>query len=121
LPVRVFKTKWFTKAAKSHGIPDSELCLAITAVFKGQADHLGGGAYKKRLSQNRDRAIILAKGGRHWFYTYLYGKQDTANISEAELVGFRELPKYYAVLTTEQIRVLMRRKELVEICHDCKK
>lgn len=75
----------------------------------------------KRLSQNRDRAIILAKGGRHWFYTYLYGKQDTANISEAELVGFRELAKYYTVLTTEQIRVLMRRKELVEICHDCKK
>ena len=65
--------------------------------------------------------LLLAKGGRHWFYTYLYGKQDTANISEAELVGFRELAKYYAVLTTEQIRVLMRRKELVEICHDCKK
>lgn len=119
--MRVFKTKWFTKTAKSHGIQDSELCLAINAVFMGKADDLGGGVYKKRLNQNRDRAIILAKGGRHWFYTYLYGKQDTANISDAELAGFRELAKYYALLTTEQIMVLMKRKELVEICHDCKK
>ncbi len=50
--MRVFKTKWFTKAAKSH-------------------------------------AIILAKGGQHWFYTFLYAKQDMANIDNRELAGFR--------------------------------
>ncbi|GKW16702.1 hypothetical protein PEC301937_26510 [Pectobacterium carotovorum subsp. carotovorum] len=27
--MRVFKTKWFTRAAKSHAIKDSELCEAI--------------------------------------------------------------------------------------------
>ncbi|WP_374189910.1 MULTISPECIES: type II toxin-antitoxin system RelE/ParE family toxin [Pectobacterium] len=27
--MRVFKTKWFTKAAKSHAIKDSELYEAI--------------------------------------------------------------------------------------------
>ncbi len=65
--MRVLKTKWFTKAAKSHSIKDSELCQAIEAVAQGKADDLGGGVYKKRLNQNRDRAIILAKGGVNWF------------------------------------------------------
>ncbi|RJL48417.1 hypothetical protein D5078_03075 [Pectobacterium carotovorum] len=34
--MRVFKTKWFTKAAKSHAIKDSELCEAIEAVIKSK-------------------------------------------------------------------------------------
>lgn len=40
--MRVFKTKWFTKMAKSHVIKDSELSLAIEAVMQGKADDLGG-------------------------------------------------------------------------------
>jgi hypothetical protein len=40
--MRVFKTKWFSKAAKSHAIKDSELCRAIEAVVQGKADDLGG-------------------------------------------------------------------------------
>lgn len=119
--MRVFKTKWFSKAAKSHAIKDSELCQAIDAVIQGKADDLGGGIYKKRLNQNRDRAIILAKGGQHWFYTFLYAKQDMANIDNCELAGFRALAKHYAALTDEKMLALIENKELVEICHDCKK
>lgn len=119
--MRVFKTKWFTKAAKSHAIKDSELCQAIEAVMQGKADDLGGGVYKKRLNQNRDRAIILAKGGQHWFYTFLYAKQNMANIDNRELAGFRELAKHYSALADEKIMALIKSKELVEICHDRKK
>lgn len=46
--MRVFKTKWFSKAAKSHAIKDSELCRAIEALVQGKADDPGGGVYKKR-------------------------------------------------------------------------
>lgn len=118
--MRIFKTKWFAKTAESHGIKDRELCLAINAVIEGKADDLGGGVYKKRLSKNRDRAIILAKGGAHWFYTFLYAKQDMANIDKRELAGFRELAKHYAALTDEKITALITNKELVEICYDRK-
>ncbi|MDI5434734.1 type II toxin-antitoxin system RelE/ParE family toxin, partial [Salmonella enterica subsp. enterica serovar Kentucky] len=52
------------------------LCIGLIflriCVLQGKADNLGGGVYKKRLNQNRDRAIVLAKGGEHWFYTFLY-------------------------------------------------
>jgi len=118
--MRVFKTKWFSKEAKSHAIKDGELCLAIQAVILGKADDLGGGVYKRRLSQNRDRAIVLAKGGKHWFYTFLYAKQDRANINHSELAGFRELAKHYAALTNEKMMALIKNRELVEICHDGK-
>ena len=47
---RIFKTSWFTKAAKKAGIRDSELCRAMSQVMVGKADDLGGGVFKKRLN-----------------------------------------------------------------------
>ncbi|ENR8890912.1 TPA: type II toxin-antitoxin system RelE/ParE family toxin [Citrobacter koseri] len=119
--MRVFKTKWFAREAKSHAIKDEELCKVIAAAMQGKVEDLGGGVYKKRFNQNRDRAIILAKGGIHWFYTFLYAKQDMANIDNGELAGFRELAKHYAGLAEDKMTALIKSKELVEICHDCKK
>ncbi len=70
--MRVFKTKWFAREAGSHAITDEELCRAILETEQGKADALGGGVFKKRLHQNRERAIILAKRGKqlvlHVFY-----------------------------------------------------
>ncbi|EAA7088421.1 type II toxin-antitoxin system RelE/ParE family toxin [Salmonella enterica] len=96
---------------------DDELSEAVNAVLQGKADNRGGGVYKKRLNQNRDRAIVLAKGGEHWFYTFLYAKQEVANIRYRELAGFREFAKHYACLTEDQITALINNKELVEMCH----
>ncbi|MBP2167954.1 hypothetical protein J2125_001146 [Erwinia toletana] len=119
--MRVFKTKWFAREAKSHAIKDTELCQAIQDVMKGMADNLGGGVYKKRLKQNRDRCIILAKGGTRWVYAYLYAKQDKANIDTQELADFRRLADHYASLSDQNIVALLNIKELLEICHDCQK
>lgn len=80
-----------------------------------------GGVYKKRLNKNRDRAIILTKSAGYWFYTFLYAKQDMANINHRELMGFRELAKHYANLSEEKTTALVKSKELVEICDDSKK
>lgn len=90
---RTFKTAWFAKAARKARITDDELCHAIRAVRKGQADDLGGGVFKKRLDKNRHSSIILAKGGRYWVYEYLFAKKDRANIDDAELADFRMLAK----------------------------
>lgn len=76
---RVFKTAWFSKAARKARIADVELCSAIRQVMLGQADDLGGGVFKKRLDKNRSRSIILAKGGQYWVYEYLFAKNDRAN------------------------------------------
>ncbi len=115
---RVFKTAWFSKAAKKAHIPDDELCAAIRQVILGQADDLGGGVFKKRLSKNLYRSIIVAKGGQYWIYAYLFAKQDRANIENDELAGFRQLASLYARKTEDDIAKEMQYKELMEICHD---
>lgn len=115
---RVFKTAWFTKAAKKALIKDSELCAAVAAAMAGQADDLGGGVFKKRLNKNRSRSIILAKGRRYWVYAYLFAKKDRANIDDDELKAFRKLADLYAEKTDVEIDKELEAKVIVEICHD---
>lgn len=117
---RVFKTSWFTKAAKKSRIQDIDLCRAIQQVMQGQADDLGGGVFKKRLHKNEYRSIILARGGCYWFYEFLFAKKDVDNIDDQELDQFRKLAKVYETLSSQQIEQLIKEKSLVEICHDRK-
>jgi hypothetical protein len=72
---RAFKTAWFGKAAKKARIGDPTLMAAILEVMRGQADDLGGGVFKKRLNENMHRSIVLAKGGQHWVFAYLFAKK----------------------------------------------
>ena len=104
---RVFKTAWFSKAARKAHIDDCELCTAIREAMRGQVDDLRGGVFKKRLNDNMHRSIILAKGGRYWVYEYLFAKKDRENIADDELAGFRALAKAYAGLTERQIEKLL--------------
>jgi len=117
-PQRVFKTAWFSKASAKAQIPDEELSAAIRQVMLGQCDDLGGGVYKKRLSKNMARSIILARGGRYWVYEYLFAKKDQANIDNDDLVQFRKLAKNYERLTEEQVGELLQNRKWTEICND---
>jgi hypothetical protein len=115
---RIFKTALFAKSARKGGIADAVLCKAIQRVMQGQADDLGGGVFKKRLNENRHRAIILATGGSHWFYQYLFAKKDRDNIDDDELEAFRKLAKTYGKATDSQLERMLENKDLVEICND---
>ena len=77
---RAFKTAWFGKAAKKARIGDPALVAAILEAMQGQADDLGGGVFKKRLNENMHRSIVLAKGGQHWVFAYLFANKGRANI-----------------------------------------
>lgn len=93
---RAFKTAWFSKAARKALITDEQLCIAMRQVRLGQADDLGGGVFKKRLSRNLYRSIILASG----------------------LAAFRALAVLYARKTEADIARELAIKEIVEICDD---
>ena len=117
---RIFKTSWFSKAAKKARIKDSELCTAIQQIIQGQGVDLGGGVFKKRINENKHRSIILAKGGCYWIYQFLFAKKDLDNISNDELINFRKLAKAYAELSNKQLEQLLDNKDLVEISHEYK-
>ena len=116
LTIRVFRTPWFTKAAQKARIKDHELCDAIVQAQNGQAVDLGGGVFKKRLSNNQYRGVILAKGGSCWVFQYLFAKKDRDNLNSSELQIFRELAKAYATLSLSQIAELIRNEDFIEIC-----
>lgn len=84
--------------------------------MQGQGDDLGGGVWKKRLDGNRQRSIILARGGSLWFYEFLFEKQNRANIDDKELKAFKKLAKVYEDLQPKQITALLERHHLTEIC-----
>ena len=86
--------------------------------MRGQADDLGGGVFKKRLNDNRDRSIILAKGGVIWVYAYLFAKQDRGNIETDELAAFRKLAAAYGRKTEAEIQAAINNGDLQEICDD---
>jgi hypothetical protein len=114
---QVFKTAWFSKAARKAHISDEELCAVIRQIMLGQADDLGGGVFKGRVRKNQYRFIILARAGHYWVYEYLFAKQDRANIADDELADFRKLVKVYAALTPQQVNRLIRENDWMEICH----
>ncbi len=115
---RIFMTAWFSKAVRKAHITESELCRAALQVTLGQADDLGGGVFKKRLSKNDSRAIILTKRRDFWIYEFLFAKKDMANIDKEELRAFRTLAKSYTALTERQNEMLLVEKDWFEICKE---
>jgi hypothetical protein len=111
----IYKTSWFSKAAKKAHISDVELREAILQVMNGQAIDLGGGVYKKRLNKNEHRAIILSKTKRFWIYEYVFAKKDRSNVEFSELNAFRELAKIYSTLNEQQISKLLADRDWIEI------
>lgn len=115
---RLFKTKRFAMQAAKAWIGDDELREAFTEMLRGQAVDLGGGVWKKRLNANRHRSIVLARGGGYWVFQFLYAKKDQSNISQAELIAFRDMAKDYQGLTGWQVQYLLDTKEFTEIFHE---
>ncbi|VWD52594.1 toxin RelE [Burkholderia lata] len=112
---RVFKTKWFHKAARKSGIADAELCRAAQELARGQGIALGGNVWKMRLDGNRQRGIVLSKVGRAW--VFLFAKRDQDDIDERELRAFRKLAADIGRRSDTEIATLIALKELVEICN----
>jgi hypothetical protein len=113
---RAFKSAWFARAAKKVKISDAVLCKAIAQVMAGQADDLGGGVFKKRLSNNLYRSIILARGGDYWVYAFLFAKQDMANIADDDLARLRALAKQYGAMTQAEADTQVADGHWIEIC-----
>jgi hypothetical protein len=68
------------------------------------------------VNDNRDRSIILAKGGRHWIFVYLFQKNARDNIDDDELAAFKKLAKEYEKLNEQLLSHAIAGKELMEIC-----
>ena len=116
-PLRVFKTAWFTKKARTSEISDATLCKAARELGAGQGDDLGGNVWKKRLDRNTKRGIIVNKVGDFWVFVYLFAKSERENIDDRELRDFKRLARDFGRVKSADIERMLSLKELVEMCH----
>ena len=64
------------------------------------------------------RSIVLAKGGRHWIFAYLFAKKDRANIDDAELADFKKLAQAFAGMTDSELGAALSQGDLLELCDE---
>jgi len=120
--VRIFKNTWFTRFADKESITDGELIEAVNRLEAGQADaDLGGGVYKVRLARSGEgksggyRVIVFFRSEERSFFVYGFAKSDRDNIDKGDLRVFKERAKDAFSSTDEEIRGLLRKRDLIEV------
>ena len=85
--MRIFKSRWFHRFARTEGIADAALREAVVRAENGQIDAgLGGGVIKQRIARPGQgkskgyRTIILYRRGAKAFFEYGFSKSERANI-----------------------------------------
>ena len=123
--VRIFKHKWFNRFTKKEGIADSELREIVKQLENGQfyAD-LGGGLYKMEMSRKGKgkhggyRTLVVFKSEFRTFFLYGFPKSKVSNIEEDALKGYKKQAKENLLLTEEQINLMLKVKDLIEVLQE---
>lgn len=99
--MRIFKTKPFSKDAKSEGLTDTAINEAIKEVQKGLVDaYLGGDLIKKRIGIGNKgkrggvRTILVYKASAtNIFCVHVFAKNDKDEITPKEREALKQLGK----------------------------
>ena len=82
---RIFKTAWFTKAAKKARIRDEELCAALRQVMQGQADDTTAACSKNVLTTIDTVQSSLPKADNTGFIPICLPKKTEAILIQTSL------------------------------------
>ncbi|OYK79164.1 hypothetical protein CbuD7D7780_11565 (plasmid) [Coxiella burnetii] len=120
--MRIFKTRYFHRWAKSENLSDSQLKTAISELMKGLHDgDLGSYVYKKRIpilgkgKRGGLRTIIAYRAEDKAFFVYGYAKNVQANITPKEKEAYKKLSKTYFDMKELELQSLLKIGELIEV------
>lgn len=120
--MRIFKNKWFAKFASKEGIGDEKLIQAVREAGAGSIDaDYGGGVIKQRIARPKEgksggyRSIILFRKEDKAFFVYGFAKSVMENIDKTDVKGFKQLAKVMLDLTDEELKILLKNKEIEEV------
>jgi hypothetical protein len=95
---RIFVTRAFVRQNKKIGLTNAALCKAVSEIAAGLNNgHLGNGIFKKRIAldgrgkRGSVRTLIATRVGSHWFYLFVYKKNDRVDISPQEYEALMDL------------------------------
>jgi hypothetical protein len=115
-------TKHFSKWASKQNIPKHELFKSLTEVETGRYEaNLGGNIYKKRIhfkgqgKSRSGRTVICYKKASIAIYIHGFAKNEKSNLSNKELLAFKELSKILLNLSGKEIATTIENGNLIEI------
>ena len=113
--MRVFKTKWFGRFARTERLSDRKLAAAVCEVEQGLHDgDLGGYLIKKRLARAGEgkrggyRTILVYHKGNRAVFLYGFAKSDKDTLSPVELRDYQKLARIYVRFTEAEITTALR-------------
>ena len=119
---RIFKTIKFEAWAAEVSISDADLYEAIEEIENGLFEaNLGSHLYKKRISisgkgkRGGARTILAFRKEDKAFFIYGYAKSKKSNLSEKELIAYKEAAKIFLDLNESELKELLLTKKIKEI------
>lgn len=119
---RVFKTRWFARFSRRHGIGDAALCEAVARASGSIIDaQLAGCVIKQRIARAGDgrsggfRAIVAFAPEVRSAFMFCFAKSDRANLTAAEERAFRELAALLLSYTDAELAAALSTGALVEV------
>ncbi len=108
--MRIFKTKAFARLARRETVSDSSFVRAVDEAERGliEAD-LGGGVIKQRIARagagksGGYRVILAYHSQTRSLFLYLFAKKALANISDNQLITFRDFARIWLAATDKAI------------------
>ena len=126
--MRIFKTRSFTRFARSERITDGSLSEAVRRAGRGLVDaDLGGGVIKQgaaRPGGGRSggyRVLIAYRAGHRAVFLYGFAKREPDNIEPDELMTLREIAGKWLAADTKRIVQALNEGILHEVTYDEKK
>ena len=123
--MRVFKTRWFVRFARSERIDDESLSEAIGRASRGLVDaDLGGGLIKQRVARRGRgrsggyRVIVAYRVEALAVFLYGFAKSESENIESDELDDLRLLARDWLQADAQRIAVALGGGALQEVRHD---
>ena len=123
--MRVFKTRWFVRFAKSEKISDASLADAVARAERGLLDaDLGGGIIKQRVARPGKgkrggyRAIIAYVHGYRAVFLLGFAKSARDNIAPDQLADLKEAASELLALSNGEIAQRLDARTLEEADYD---
>ena len=118
----IYKTKWFARWSRKHGLSNSSICDAVSEMTNGLYDaNLGGGLYKKRIAKQGQgksggfRTLLASNFGDRWFFMYGFEKNQRSNIDKDEEDALKLLAEKFLALRNKEIEQAMQSGEFIEV------
>jgi len=123
--MRVFKTRWFVRFAKSEKIGDASLADAVARAERGLLDaDLGGGIIKQRVARlgkgksGGYRTVIAYRARNRAVFLFGFAKSARDNIAPDQLAGLKEAASELLALSNGEIAQRLDARTLEEADYD---